>query len=80
MVGLGIEQAVQWKDIVNEAVKAGVVFLVLDGFNIMAPVKWLEEWMDLASVQARMENTTVQVAQSDDSERVLCRCIVHAWR
>lgn len=54
-VGLGIEQAVQWKQIVHEAVKAGLVLLILDGFNLMAPGKWLEEWMDLASVQARAE-------------------------
>ena len=47
-----LNQASEWKDILNQVFKALFVMVILERLHLSSPVGWLEEHVDHLSVQA----------------------------
>ena len=43
LVGVALDNASQWKDVVQTALQAAVVLLLLERLNVMRPEPWLEQ-------------------------------------
>ena len=53
-ISYAMDQASQWKDIVQEALKAAIIMLVLERLYVSSPIAWMEDHIDFLSVQAVM--------------------------
>lgn len=53
-VGLGIDNASQWKDLFTDGVKLVIVILILDRIGFIDNEQWLENHVDTMSVQAAL--------------------------
>ena len=53
-MGLGIDQANQWQNVVKSAVQAAIILTLLDRLGIVSRQQWLEMHLDQFSVQAAM--------------------------
>ena len=51
-VSYGLNAATEWREVVNEALKAALLLLVLESLYLTRNVHWLEENVDHASLQA----------------------------
>ena len=56
-VGLGIDQATQWKEVVQSSIQAAIILTLLDRMGFMSGVAWLEGYLDQSCVQATMIGT-----------------------
>ena len=52
LTGVGLENATQWKSVVQNAVTGVVLVLLLDRLNLTEPGEWFEAHVDTLSVQA----------------------------
>ena len=50
-IGYGLDQAAQWKEVAQTALKAAMVVVLLDALRVKSHWAWLEEAADFASVQ-----------------------------
>ena len=57
-VGLGVDQANQWVDVVRGAVQAAILLTLLDRFEMLSGRQWLEMHLDQFSVQTVMLHTS----------------------
>ena len=53
-IAVGLDNAAQWKDVVNEAVQSTLKLLLLQRLRLVPAEKWLEEAADALSVQATL--------------------------
>lgn len=51
-VGVGLDNAQQWKDVAHEALKAALIMVLLERLRITRGPRWLEGYADFVSVQA----------------------------
>ena len=53
-VAVGLDNAAQWQDVIQEAVSSTLKLLVLQRLRLIPAEKWLEESLDALSVQATL--------------------------
>lgn len=53
-VGVSVENIAQARRLLWQVVEAAFMFAVLDRYNLRAPRRWFEKWLDDASIQATL--------------------------
>jgi hypothetical protein len=59
-VNFGINSAGEWQDVLQAAVQAAVIVVILDLLSIMGHGRWLEGQVDFLSVQATLFGTAAK--------------------
>lgn len=59
-VGFGLDQASEWKDIAQTALKVALVMVVLDVLRLSRNNRWLESHLDVCAVQATLFGTAAR--------------------
>ena len=53
-INFGLDSAQQWKDVVSTAVKTTVIITILDLLYILGNKPWLEDYLDMLSIQSAL--------------------------
>ena len=54
LVALGVDNAAQWRDILHQAIKGGIILIMLDQLWVMSNATWIEDHLDFLSVGATL--------------------------
>jgi hypothetical protein len=59
LVALGVDNAAQWRDMLQEALKGAALLLLLDRLWLMSNARWMEDHVDVLSVTATLAGAGV---------------------
>lgn len=54
LVALGVDNASQWREVLQDALKAGALLFLADRLWLLSNSRWMEDHVDYLSVQATM--------------------------
>lgn len=54
LVALGVDNASQWREVLQDAIKAGALLFLADRLWLLSNSRWMEDHVDYLSVQATM--------------------------